>query len=110
MKETTALNQISRIVDKLSYKSAYIEIQTETDRFVLEKEKKNQIGFRKETQIMWSLFINILIGCMGILVIAFTLFVVIAMISVIKEKISRGDKYAIKSKKNRQITAEGKRV
>lgn len=50
---------------------------------------------------MWSLFINILIGCMGILVIAFTLFVVIAMISVIKEKISRGDKYAIKSKKNR---------
>lgn len=49
MKETTALNQISRIVDKLSYKSAYIEIQTETDRFVLEKEKKNQIGFRKET-------------------------------------------------------------
>ncbi len=49
MKETTALNQISRIVDKLSYKSAYIEIQTETDRFVLEKEKKNPIGFRKET-------------------------------------------------------------
>ena len=46
MKETTALNQISRIVDKLSYKSAYIEIQTETDRFVLEKEKKNPIGFR----------------------------------------------------------------
>ena len=49
MKESTALNQISRIVDKLSYKSAYIEIQTETDRFVLEKEKKNPIGFRKET-------------------------------------------------------------
>lgn len=36
---------------------------------------------------MWSLFINILIGCMGILVIAFTVFIVIAMISVIKERL-----------------------
>lgn len=49
MKETKILNKISSLIDNMSYKSAYIEIQTETDRFVLEKEKKNPIGFRKET-------------------------------------------------------------
>ena len=48
MKETTALNQISRIVDKLNYKSVYIEINTANDRFVLEKDTSRQIGFRSE--------------------------------------------------------------
>ncbi len=46
MKETTALNQISKIVDKLNYKSVYIEINTANDRYVLEKDKKKEIGFR----------------------------------------------------------------
>ena len=46
MKETTALNQISRIVDKLNYKSVYIEINTSKDRWVLEKDKSRQIGFK----------------------------------------------------------------
>lgn len=36
---------------------------------------------------MWSLFVNVLIGCMGILVIAFTVFIVIAMIYAIKERL-----------------------
>lgn len=46
MKETTALNQISRIVDKLDYKSVYIEIQTKDNKFTLEREKEKVIGFR----------------------------------------------------------------
>ena len=45
MKETTALNQISKIVDKLNYKSVYIEINTSKDRYTLEKENKRVIGF-----------------------------------------------------------------
>lgn len=50
VKETTALNQISRIVDKLNYKSVYIEINTENDKYTLEKDKKSQIGFRSENE------------------------------------------------------------
>lgn len=46
LKETTALNQISRIVDKLNYKSVYIEINTNKDRWVLEKDNSRQIGFK----------------------------------------------------------------
>lgn len=45
MKETTALNQISRIVDKLDYKSVYIEIQTKDNKYTLEREKRNKVGF-----------------------------------------------------------------
>lgn len=45
MKETTALNQISKIVDKLNYKSVYIEIQTRDNKYTLEKEKSTRIGF-----------------------------------------------------------------
>jgi len=48
MKETTALNQISKIVDKLDYKSVYIEIQTRDNKFTIEKEKNNKIGFKVE--------------------------------------------------------------
>ena len=33
MKETTALNQISKIVDKLNYKSVYIEIHTKDNKY-----------------------------------------------------------------------------
>ena len=46
MKEVTALNQISRIIDKIDYKQVYIEIQTQHDKFRLEKNKHNIIGFK----------------------------------------------------------------
>lgn len=46
MKETTALNQISNIIDRLNYKTAYIEIQTKDNKYVLEKEKNKVIGFK----------------------------------------------------------------
>jgi hypothetical protein len=48
MKETTALNQISRIIDKLNYKTAYIEINTKNNRYVIEKQDNKIIGFKKE--------------------------------------------------------------
>lgn len=50
MKETTVINQISNLIDKLDYKSAYIEIQTNNDKYILEKEKQSQIGFRREVK------------------------------------------------------------
>lgn len=45
MKEVTVLNNISKLVDKINYKSVYIEIQTEDNKYTLEKDKKNRIGF-----------------------------------------------------------------
>lgn len=46
MKETTVLNRISNLVENINYKSLYIEIKTENDKYVLEKEKRTQvIGF-----------------------------------------------------------------
>ena len=46
MKETTVLNQISRIIDNINYRSVYIEIQTEHDKYILEKDKHSRIGFK----------------------------------------------------------------
>lgn len=45
MKETTILNNISRLVDKINYKSLYVEIDTGDNKYTLEKEKHRQIGF-----------------------------------------------------------------
>lgn len=50
MKETTALNQIGKIVDKLNYKSVYIEINTENDKYTLERDKSRKIGFKIDKQ------------------------------------------------------------
>lgn len=47
MKETTILNNISKLVEKIDYKTAYIEIQTKTDKYTLNKEKDTKVtGFR----------------------------------------------------------------
>lgn len=48
MIETKILNKISDLIDKTNYKTAYIEIQTENDKYILEKDKRNQIGFSKQ--------------------------------------------------------------
>ncbi len=45
MKETTALNRISKILENINYKSVYIEINTNKDRYTLEKESNRKIGF-----------------------------------------------------------------
>ena len=50
MKETTALNQISRIVNQLDYKTVYIEIKTKDNTWTLEKENRRKIGFEGEVK------------------------------------------------------------
>lgn len=46
MKETTVINKISKLIEEIDYKTAYIEIQTNKDKFTLEKERQKQIiGF-----------------------------------------------------------------
>lgn len=46
MKDTTVLNRISKVIENMNYKSVYIEIHTDTDKYTLEKEKPLKIiGF-----------------------------------------------------------------
>ena len=48
MKESTVLNNISRLVNNINYKRIYVEIETEDNKYTLEQEKKKAIGFRRE--------------------------------------------------------------
>lgn len=49
MKESTVLNRISNLIENINYKSIYVEIKTDNDKYTLEKEKQTQIkGFCKE--------------------------------------------------------------
>lgn len=49
MKDTTVLNRISKLLDNMNYRSAYIEIKTARDKYILEKEKPIKIiGFTGE--------------------------------------------------------------
>lgn len=45
IRETTVLNNVAKLVDKLNYKSLYIEIDTGKDKYTLEKNNVRQIGF-----------------------------------------------------------------
>lgn len=48
MKEVTILNKINKLLDNIEYKTAYIEIQTNNDKYIIEKEKPSRvIGFTK---------------------------------------------------------------
>lgn len=45
------LNRISRAINEIPYKHIYIEIETKTDKFILEKDKETSvIGFRGGVQ------------------------------------------------------------
>jgi len=49
MKETTIINRISNLVENMNYKSVYIEIKTDNNKWILEKEKQTRIkGFSNE--------------------------------------------------------------
>lgn len=50
MKDTTILDKISNLIDKMDYKTAYIEIQTDKEKYTLEREKRSQIGFRSKNE------------------------------------------------------------
>lgn len=43
MKESTVLNRISNLIENINYKSIYIEIKTDNDKYTLEKEKTIKI-------------------------------------------------------------------
>lgn len=43
MKESTVLNRISNLIENINYKSIYIEIKTDNDKYTLEKEKQTKI-------------------------------------------------------------------
>lgn len=45
MKETTVLNNISKLIDKINYRSIYVEINTENNKYTLEKDNRRKIGF-----------------------------------------------------------------
>ena len=42
------IERINKLIDKMDYKTAYVERQTKNNKFILEKEKKNKIGFEVE--------------------------------------------------------------
>lgn len=46
MTNVKIMERISNLIDKMDYKTAYIEIQTDREKITLEQEKRNQIGFR----------------------------------------------------------------
>ena len=50
MIEIKILNRISDLIDKTDYKTAYIEIQTESNKYTIEKDKRNPIGFRSKDE------------------------------------------------------------
>ncbi len=48
MTDTKKIERISNLIESMNYKRAYIEIETEGDKFIIEKNKRNEIGFRSK--------------------------------------------------------------
>lgn len=48
MADIRIMEKINNLVDKMDYKKAYIEIETDNDKFIIEKSKTRQIGFKTE--------------------------------------------------------------
>lgn len=46
MTDIKIIERITNLIDKMEYKKAYIEIETKQDKFIIEKEKQRQIGFK----------------------------------------------------------------
>lgn len=51
MKEITLLNNISKLVEQINYKSIYIEINTENNKYTLEKDNRRKLGFDTNNKI-----------------------------------------------------------
>lgn len=45
MTNNKIIERIENLIDKMEYKTAYVEIQTKNNKYILEKEKNNKIGF-----------------------------------------------------------------
>lgn len=51
MTDIKILERIDNLIDKMEYKTAYVEIQTKNNKYILEKEKNNKIGFDVKWQM-----------------------------------------------------------
>ena len=45
MTNNKIIERINNLIDKMEYKTAYVEIQTKNTKYTLEKDKNNKIGF-----------------------------------------------------------------
>ena len=45
MTNNKIIERINNLIDKMEYKTAYVEIQTKNNKYILEKDKNNKIGF-----------------------------------------------------------------
>ena len=45
MTNNKIIERINNLIDKMEYKTAYVEIQTKNTKYTLEKEKNNKIRF-----------------------------------------------------------------
>lgn len=45
MTDIKILEKIDTLVDKMEYRTAYIEIQAKNNKYIIEKEKRNKAGF-----------------------------------------------------------------
>ena len=45
MTNNKIIERIENLIDKMEYKTVYVEIQTKNNKYILEKEKNNKIGF-----------------------------------------------------------------
>lgn len=45
MTNNKIIERIENLIDKMEYKTVYVEIQTKNNKYILEKDKNNKIGF-----------------------------------------------------------------
>lgn len=45
MTNNKIIERINNLIDKMEYKTVYVEIQTKNNKYILEKDKNNKIGF-----------------------------------------------------------------
>ncbi len=50
MNNIKIIERINKLIDNMNYKEAYIEIKTGEDKIIIEKNKRNPIGFSKERE------------------------------------------------------------
>lgn len=50
MKEVTVLNNIEKLINKINYETAFIEITTKNVTYTLNLNKAKQIGFKIEEE------------------------------------------------------------
>ena len=51
MTNNKIIERIENLIDKMEYKTAYVEIQTKNTKYILEKEKNNKVGFDVKCQM-----------------------------------------------------------